>query len=124
MLNQNAKILLFYDIEKIFFLSGEILVVSLRKEGSSNKRLGDDLAFSSHFEYSLSPLLGAKAERTQSEGRANPKWKQPSAVIIPKRTKIKVPLLRKINFDFVHFSQRASQNVFLMVVKRENTSNI
>ena len=32
-------------------------------------------AFSSHFEYSLSPLLGAKAERTQSEGRANPKWK-------------------------------------------------
>ena len=27
--------------------------------------------------------------------RANPEWRQPSVIIIPKRTKIRVPLLRK-----------------------------
>ena len=52
-------------------------------------------SISSLFGYSLSPLLerrqsepGAKAERTQNVSR-------PSVIIIPKRTKIRVPLLRK-----------------------------
>ena len=52
-------------------------------------------SISSLFEYPLPPFLGAKAERTQSEGRAKAKWRQPSVIIIPKRTKIRVPLLRK-----------------------------
>ena len=33
-------------------------------------------SISSHFEYSLSPLLGVEAERTQSEPRANPERRQ------------------------------------------------
>ena len=52
-------------------------------------------SFSSRFEYPFPPLLGAKAERTQSEGRANPEWRHPSVIIIPKRTKNRLPLLRK-----------------------------
>ena len=52
-------------------------------------------SISSLFEYPLPPFLGAKAERTQSEGRAKAKWRQPSVIILPRRTKIRVPLLRK-----------------------------
>ena len=58
----------------------------------------------------MPPLLGAKAERTQSEGRANPKWEQPSAVIIPKRAIIRVPILRKTILISSSSAQRASQN--------------
>ena len=82
-------------------------------------------AFSFRFESPLPPLLGANPERRQSEPRANPEWKQSSFIIIPKRTKIRVQLLRKIIFDFVYFcSENITKWGFLMVVKRENTSNI
>ena len=34
-------------------------------------------------------------ERTQSEPRANPEWRQTSIIIIQKKSKVRVPLLRK-----------------------------
>ena len=55
-------------------------------------------SISSRFVSVLSPLLGVEAERTQSEGRANPEWRDPSVIIIPKKPKIRVPLLRKKRF--------------------------
>ena len=58
-------------------------------------------SISSFFEYSLSPLLGANPERRQSEPRAKAEWRQPPVIIIPKRTKIRVPLLRKKKWHYV-----------------------
>ena len=46
---------------------------------------------SSHFGYSLAPLL----EWSQSEGRAKAEWRQSVYYIIPKKPEIRVPLLRK-----------------------------
>ena len=64
---------------------------------------------SSPFGYVLPPLIGAKAEWRQSEGRANPERRQsepkvcpPTVIIIPKKSKIRVPLLRKKNGNKWH----------------------
>ena len=46
---------------------------------------------SSHFAFALAPLL----EWSQSEGRAKAEWRQSVYYIIPKKLKIRVPLLRK-----------------------------
>ena len=67
-------------------------------------------SISSLFEYSLSPLLGANPERRQSEGRAKAEWRQPPVIIIPKRTKIRVPLLRKKKWHYVVLDDNNNNN--------------
>ena len=86
---------------------------------------------SSPFGDVLPPLIGAKAERTQSEGRANPEWKQTSIIIIQKKSKIRVPLLRKksgttlqkASAKKVHFLCRANATSRSKVAPDNNNNN-
>ena len=88
-------------------------------------------SFSSRFEYPFPPLLWAKAERTQSEGRANPEWRQTSIIIIQKKSKIRVPLLRKksgttlqkASAKKVHFLCRANATSRSKVAPDNNNNN-
>ena len=84
-------------------------------------------SISSFFEYSLSPLLGANPERRQSEPRAKAEWRQPPVIIIPKRTKIRVPLLRKKKWHKVALDNNNNNNKdettvpFQFIVYKVNT---
>ena len=88
-------------------------------------------SISYRFEYSFPPLIGAKAERTQSEGRANPEWRQTSIIIIQKKSKIRVPLLRKksgttlqkASAKKVHFLCRANATSRSKVAPDDNDNN-
>ena len=88
-------------------------------------------SISYRFEYSFPPLIGAKAERTQSEGRANPEWRQSVYYIIPKKPKIRVPLLRKksgttlqkASAKKVHFLCRANATSRSKVAPDDNDNN-
>ena len=88
-------------------------------------------SFSSRFEYPFPPLIGAKAERTQSEPRANPEWRQTSIIIIQKKSKIRVPLLRKksgttlqkASAKKVHFLCRANATSRSKVALDDNDNN-
>ena len=76
---------------------------------------------SSRIGYALPPFIGTNPERRQSEPRVE-------ATVInnyTKKNKNKGATFEKKSFLISSISaQRASQNVFLMVGKRENTSNI
>ena len=88
-------------------------------------------SFSSRFEYPFPPLLGANPERRQSEGRANPEWRQTSIIIIQKKSKIRVPLLRKksgttlqkASAKKVHFLCRANATSRSKVAPDDNDNN-
>ena len=61
-------------------------------------------------------------ERTQNEGRANPKWRQPSVIIIPKRTKSRVQLFRKkrlLTHSILPFGN--FKNRFFRLIRRRTT---
>ena len=82
---------------------------------------------SSHFGYSLAPLL----EWSQSEGRAKAEWRQSVYYIIPKKPKIRVPLLRKksgttlqkASAKKVHFLCRANATSRSKVAPDDNNNN-
>ena len=88
-------------------------------------------SISSRFVSVLPPLLGVEAERIQSEGRANPEWRDPSVIIIPKKPKIRVPLLRKksgttlqkASAKKVHFLCRANATSRSKVAPDDNNNN-
>ena len=73
----------------------------------------------------------ANPERRQSEPRVNPEWKQTSIIIIQKKSKIRVPLLRKksgttlqkASAKKVHFLCRANATSRSKVAPDDNDNN-
>jgi hypothetical protein len=81
-----------------------------KKKGSSDKWIGDDSGpFSSRFESTLPPLLGANPERRQSE----PKVEVTVCCNYTQKNKNKGAAFEKKTILILSISaQRASQNVF------------